>query len=381
MSWSLKAHDALDKRDVLDEVGVGLAHEAVDLVDELPQEGAGDAQQPAVEDGAAQQAAQHVAATLVARKDPVGDHEVDGARVVGDDAQAAAGALVVIVDVGLARDALAQGDEALHEVAVVERALVLHDGGHALEAHARVEVAVRQLGHGAVLLAVVLREHEVPELQETVAVAAGGTLGPAASHVLALVVVDLGAGTAGTGGSGSPEVVVDAQPRDVVLGNTQGTPDVVRLVVIGEHGEVQAVDRELEDLRDELEGPRARLLLGDPAKGEVAEHLEEAGVAAVRADDVDVVGADALLAGAGADLAHGLLALVVLLELVHAGVGQEQRRVVRHKRGAREELAAPVLEELEVGRADLGSGHGRKVGDAHMSPMRLGPVKSHNLEF
>ena len=68
---------------------------------------------------------------------------------------------------------------------------MLHDGGHALEAHAGIEVAVGQLGHGAVLLAIELREHEVPELQEAIAIAAGGAVGAAAADLLAEVEVNL----------------------------------------------------------------------------------------------------------------------------------------------------------------------------------------------
>ena len=325
-----------------------------------------------MEHGATQQATQDVLTALVARKDAVRDHEVNGAGVVGDDAQRARRAGVGLRVVALAGDLLAELDEALHDVAVVVGALVLQDGGHALQAHARVEVAVRQLRHGAVLLAVILREHEVPELEEAVAVAARLAVRLAAAHVLALVKVDLGAGAAGAGGAGGPEVVVLAEARDMVLGNAQRAPDVVGLVVVGEDSEVEAVERKLELLGDELEGPGAGLLLGDAAEGEVAEHLEEREVTAVLADAVDVVGADALLAGAGADLLHGLLALVVLLELVHAGVGKKQRGVLRHERGARVELEATLLKEVEERRANLGGGHGRKVSGAHMSPLRSG---------
>ena len=110
----------------------------------------------------------------------------------------------------------------------------------------------------------------------------------------------------------------------MVLGNAQRTPHVVGLVVLSKDGKVQAVERQLELLGDELKGPGASLLLGDAAKREIAEHLEERQVTAVLADAVDVVGADALLAGDRANLLHGLLALVVLLKLVHAGVGKQQ---------------------------------------------------------
>lgn len=96
------------------------------------------------------------------------------------------------------------------------------------------------------------------------------------------------------------------------------------LVVLGKDGKVQAVERQLKLLGDELKGPSASLLLGDAAKREIAKHLEERQVTAVLADAIDVIGADALLAGDRADLLHGLLALVVLLKLVHAGVASSR---------------------------------------------------------
>ena len=277
-----------------------------------------------MEHGAAEQAAKDVLATLVTGENAIGDHKVHGTGVVGDDAQGAAGAGVIVGVIGLAADLLAQLDEVLHQITVIVSGLVLHDSGHSLQTHARIEVAVRQLRHGAVLLAVVLGKDEIPELKEAVAVAAGLAVGAAAADLLAHVKVDLGARTAGAGGASSPEVVILAQARDVILGNAQGAPHVMGLVVLGKDGEVQAIERQLELLGDELKGPSAGLLLGDAAKGEVAEHLEEGQVAAVLANAIDVVGADALLAGDRANLLHGLLALVILLKLVHAGVGKQQ---------------------------------------------------------
>ena len=353
----LGGDDTLDERDVLEQLRIGLAHLSVDLVDELGQEGTLDTQQATVEHGTAEQTAKDVLATLVTGEDAVGNHKVDGTGVIGDDAQRAAGAGVIIGVIGLAADPLAQLDEMLHQIAVVVSSLVLHDSGHALQAHARIEVTVRQLRHGAVLLTVVLGKHEVPELKEAVAVAARLAVGAAAADLLAHVKVDLGARTAGAGGAGSPEVVVLAQAGDVVLGNAQRTPHVVGLVVLGKDGKVQAIERQLELLGDELEGPSASLLLGDAAKGEVTEHLEERQVTAVLADAVDVVGADTLLAGDRADLLHGLLALVVLLKLVHAGVGKQQRRVVGDEGRRRIELKTALLKEVEELGADLGRSH------------------------
>ena len=353
----LGGDDTLDERDILEQLGISLAHLSVNLVDELGQEGALDAQQATVEHGAAEQAAKDVLASLVTGEDAVRDHKVNGTGVVGDDAQRAAGTGVIVGVIGLAADLLAQLDEMLHQIAVVVSGLVLHDGGHALQAHARIEVAVRQLRHGAVLLAVILGKDEVPELQEAVAVATGLAVRAAATDLLAHVKVDLGARTAGAGGASGPEVVILAQAGDVVLGNAQGAPHIVGLVVLGKDGEVQAVERQLELLGNKLKGPSAGLLLGDAAKGEVAEHLEEGQVTAVLADAIDVVGADALLAGDSADLLHGLLALVVLLKLVHAGVGKQQRRIVGDEGRRRIELKTALLKEVEELGADLGRSH------------------------
>ena len=353
----LGGDDALDERDVLEQLGIGLAHLSVDLVDKLGQEGALDAQQTTVEHGAAEQAAKDVLATLVTGENAVRDHKIDGTRVIRDDAQGAAGTGVIVGVIGLAADLLAQLDEVLHQIAVVISGLVLHDGGHALQTHARIEVAVRQLRHGAVLLAVVLGKDEIPELQEAVAVAAGLAVGAAAADLLAHVKVDLGARTAGAGGASGPEVVVLAQAGDVILGNAQGAPHVMGLVVLGKDGEVQAIERQLELLGNELKGPSAGLLLGDATKGEVAEHLKEGQVTAVLADAIDVVGADALLAGDCADLLHGLLALVILLKLVHAGVGKQQRRIVGDEGRRRIELKTALLKEVEELRANLSRSH------------------------
>ena len=72
---------------VLDDLGVHMAHEAHNLVDVLVEERALDADEMRLHNGAAQQAAQHVAAALVGRQDAVGDHEGHRAAVVGNDTQ------------------------------------------------------------------------------------------------------------------------------------------------------------------------------------------------------------------------------------------------------------------------------------------------------
>ena len=112
----------------------------------------------------------------------------------------------------------------------------------------------------------------------------------------------------------------------MVLGHAQVLPNLDGLVVVLEHREVQTLRRQPQHVHGEVVGPGAHLFLEVLAEGEVAEHLEEAQMAARGADDVDVVGAHALLHGGGADIRRLQLLLLqeVGLELHHAGTRQQK---------------------------------------------------------
>src|SRR5262249_47420845 len=92
--------------------------------------------------------------------------------------------------------------------------------------------------------------------------------------------------------------------------------------------------------------------------GEVAEHLEERVMPRRVADLLEVVvlasGADALLRRGGPRVVALLPSEEDVLELVHAGVREEQRGVaVRDDPARRDDLGAALLEEAEEQRADL----------------------------
>ena len=93
--------------------------------------------------GAADDAAQHVAAALVRRRDAVADEERHPAAVVGEHAVRLRRVLRVAVrDAGLLRDPL---HDRLVAVGVVDRRDVLDDARRALEPEAGVDVLLRQL--------------------------------------------------------------------------------------------------------------------------------------------------------------------------------------------------------------------------------------------
>ena len=298
---------------------------------DLVQEGLVDAQELAVAGGAAQQAAQHVAAALVGGQHAVGDHEHGGSGMVGDDAQ---GHVVLVGNAVAGAGELGDLVGDVHDgVDLEEGTHVLAHHGQALQAHAGVDVLLGQLGVVAEAVVVELAEHVVPDLDVAVAVAAHGAVGLAAAVLLAAVIVDLGAGAAGAGAV-LPEVILLAEAEDALRGDAHVlVPDLEGLVVVQIDGRIQAIGVQVADLGEELPAPGDGFLLEVIAEGEVAQHLEIGAVAGRLADVLDVAGADALLAGANA-VARGLhLALEVGLHRGHAGVDQQQGLVVLRDQG------------------------------------------------
>ena len=95
----------------------------------------------------------------------------------------------------------------------------------------------------------------------------------------------------------------------------------------------------------QLPGVGDGVLLEVVAKAEIAQHLEERVVAVGEADVLKVVmlaaGAHALLRRGGARVVALFDAQEDVLELVHAGVGEQQRRVVgRNQRGGVDDLVS-----------------------------------------
>ena len=88
------------------------------------------------------------------------------------------------------------------------------------------------------------------------------------------------------------------------------------------------------------------------AEGKIAEHFEKSVVAIGEADIFEVIvlaaGADAFLASGGAVVVALLEAEENILELVHAGVGEEQRGIVGgDERRAAHDFVAALFEEAQ----------------------------------
>ena len=343
----LVVHGLPDQRLALAQLRVGAPHrldDAGDPVGERPAK-----LEPAgMEGGAPDQPAEDVAAPLGAGEDAVGDQEGHPPQVVGNQPLGAQQAdLGVLVD---------EADEGREEVDLVDAVDALEDRGDAVEAHPGVDPRPGQRWQRAVPLAVELHEDQVPELEDALAVIGVAARLPAAD-VGPPVPPELGVRPAGARLARRPPVLLVAvHPFRVDVG--EALPEPVGLVVGRVDGDPKPVLGQPEDLGDELPGERDGTLLEVVAGGrEVAQHLEEGGVAVV-ADLLDVLGPEGFLAGGEPGRGRPAHALEIGLERLHAGRDQECRRVpLRYQGGAGQDEVIAAGKELEKTRSGFVPGH------------------------
>ena len=345
------------------QVWVGITHEVDDRRAGFGQHLVVNPHQTDVAHGPADQAAEHIASTLVRWLHALADQEGHGPTVIGHHLVAEA----LRLD-GLRIMAQVPGqsvDDRREQVGQVVAVHPLQDRGHPFEAHAGVHALERQRAQGAVRRPIELHEHQVPELEPARAVLrmirnAFGSL----AELGAPVVVDLAARPAGTGVGHLPEVVVvarrDVSPADDTIGGQADLigPDAEGLVVVGVHGHGQAVRVEAQLIGQEFPRPVDRLALEIVAEAPVAEHFEQGLVARRPADLFEIVvlagHAQAGLAVDGSAIVPHLLAGQHPLELDHPRIGEQQGWIIPGKQGCRwHARMAPLLEEALVPLAQI----------------------------
>ena len=354
----LRARPQQDRVALALELGVRPTHDLHDLVGERRHEARCHADPVALQDRPAHDPPQDVAARLVGRHDAVGDEERHRTRVVGEDPQRPL--------VGIhGRELPAQRHQRRERVGLEDRVDALLDDRHPLQAEARVDVVRRQRRERRLAVRVdahvVLREDEVPVLQEALVLAArqivlGAPLKPA-------VEVQLAARPARPRRPALPEVLRPRALHDPLERHADRLPRRDRLLVRAdpellvalEHRDPDVLGRKAEPLQRQLPGRLDGLLLEVVADREVAEHLEERQVARGVADVVDVRRAKALLHRRQAGVRRPLLAAKEWDERVHPRSRQQHRRVVggRHERPRRQPQVVASLEEAQEGLSDL----------------------------
>ncbi len=147
-------------------------------------------------------------------------------------------------DMSQIRDGLRERAE---EIRLEHGADALHERRHALEPHAGVDRRTRQLDALIGRHLIVLHEHEVPELDEAVAVLVG-TAGRAAGEFLALIVKNFRRRPTGAGVAHAPKIVLRRDADDpVVRESSDFLPELGgRIVVVIDGDEKTAlVEREV----------------------------------------------------------------------------------------------------------------------------------------
>ncbi len=327
------------------------------------EEGRSRAEFVAVPDGAPDDASQDIAPPLVAGDHPVGDQEGASADVIGKHPQRGA------VEVG--RRSLARGgsDQADKQVDLVIAMNMLQHRRRPLQPHAGIDRRLGQRVHDAGLVAVELHEDVVPDLDVTVALFVGRSRWPA-GNAFPVVVEDFRTGSAGTGVAHHPEVV-GSVARALVVTDAHhppgrhadlSRPDLVGFVVLGIDRHPQALGRQAIDLDQQLPGVADRVELEVVAEREVAEHFKKGVVTRGVADVFEVVvlaaGTNAFLRSRRAQVRPLVETEKNVLELVHAGVGEQQRRIgMWHQRTRGDDLVAFGGEELQELVADFSACH------------------------
>ena len=334
----------------LAEFRVGSAHLAHQGRHQLVEDGIARAHHVQMAHRAAHDPAQHIAAPLVGGQHAVGDQEGRAAQMVGDHTMAGLGRTVG----GLAGGFRAGGDQRAEHVRVVIVVHALQDGGDALQAHAGVDGGARQRRARAGRPFLELHEHQVPDFDEPVAILVRAARRPA-GNMVAMVEEDFGTGAARAGVAHAPEIVRGGDADDAVVGEAGDlAPEGGRVLVLGIHRHQQLLGRKGEILGDQRPGKLDRFGLEIIPEGEIAEHFEEGVMPGRVADIVEVVmlaaGAHAFLRRDRARVGAPLLAGKDVLELHHAGVGEEQGGVVaRHQRRTRDRLVFVAREIIEEG--------------------------------
>ena len=352
---------------VFEQFRIGVVHGVHHGNGHVAEKRAVEAQEAPMAEGPADDTPQDVTPAFVARQDAVADEKRRGPAVIGDDLDG--DVLFGVRSVVVARQLLDGAPHGGEEVRVVVGRDLLHHGGDALEAHARVDAGLRQRIEAAVVLAVELHEHEVPEFQVTIAVAARLAVRLSAAEGRPLVDEDLGARTAGTGVAHGPEVVLGREGQDAVLRQIARPVFPCFLVRAETHiriafvdGRVQLVFGESQHVREEQPGELHGVLLEIVAEGEVAEHFKEGVMPRRAAHVLQVVvlpaRAHAFLARGGPGIRTLLLPEKRALELDHARIGEKQSRVVMgNERGTLDDRVRPLAKEFQKCLANFAGFH------------------------
>ena len=258
-------------------------------------------------------------------------------------------------------------NQVAHQVGFVVVVLALQQRANPFQPHASIDGLHFQWRHRAVSKLLVLHENDVPNLDKTVAIFVRRA-GRTAPNMLTVVVENLGARAAGTGGPHLPKVIRRRDPNDPLFGDTDLFPDLKGFIVCVVNSRIKTVLVDPEVFGDQFPRETDGVLFEVIPKAKVAQHLEKRVVAGGVAHVVEVVvlapGAHAFLRGRGAFVIAMLQPSEHVFELHHARIGKHKGRVIaRHKGGAVHHLVPISFEIVKKSGANIvQAGHGGSYG-------------------
>ena len=235
--------------------------------------------------GAAHNTAQNITATFIRRHDTIGQQEAGRTQMVGN--HAVAGHLVAL-RFGTGQ-LFRRIDQRLKRIRIVIVVHALHDRSDALKTHAGIDRRLWQRRIGAIILPLELHEHEVPDLDKTVAIFIRAS-GRAAKDMVAMVIKDFAARTAWPRVTHRPEVIVRRDTDDTLFRKARNlAPQVERLIICVINRGRQARWIKPPFLGQQRPSMGNRLFFEIIAEREVPEHFKECVVARRVADIVQII--------------------------------------------------------------------------------------------
>ena len=214
----------------LRQLGIGPSHDARQVCDDAMLRIVIERIKAGVADGAADDAAKHVAASFVSGYDPVHDKKGARADVVGDHVQR------IVREVFRPRLPRRSAYQVPEQVDLVVRVHALENGCDPFQAHPRVHAGFGQGRHRAFVVPIELHENEIPDLDVAIAFVLARA-GRAAGDPGPVVVEDFAAGTAGARVGHLPEVIALVLRASGLVADADAAPfrhaDLLRPEIIG----------------------------------------------------------------------------------------------------------------------------------------------------
>ena len=245
----------------------------------------------------------------------------------------------------------------------------LHHRRQTLHAHTGINGRFRQRAHFAILGALILHEHQVPNLDVTVAIFLRRSRWPA-PNMFAVIIENFGARPARPGITHLPEIVgsvtcslIIADAGNAISWHTDLLrPNVIGFVVFRVNRHPQLAFGQFQHFGEEFPRILNRIVFEIIAKTEVAEHFKKGVVTCSVTNIFQVVmlaaRTHATLRSRRTVIGAYIVAQKHVLELHHACVGEQQGRVIaRYQRAGRKDFMAFAGEKIEKMLSEFSSIH------------------------